>query len=326
MAPDRPNTVQYVLIPADVTQPMQELEVEQPEGLEVECLTNWMQDYYRKQCKVATDEGKEAFRKTLTEKMPAEMITEEMLSGAYGMQLVESVALMSGGPHTGGIHVNLYCDDKGQMKGLPLNPRAMGVCDIVNKPSQVYGDCFVGRVFETADDFHRLGFTLKECDSSSVWVGKAAALNLNKAQDAGGSSAALKDFQAMAGGKGAQVFDTSSVTKAEAEAPMVEADPGETPGAYTWTQSLEEVVVSVGCPKGTKSNQIKCKIRPNNLSLNIIGIEDGVIFADVVLFAPVDPEESNWSIEDRGEKRILSITMAKGKKMRWLDLKTVSGK
>jgi len=102
----------------------------------------------------------------------------------------------------------------------------------------------------------------------------------------------------MAGGKGAQVFDTSSVTKAEAEAPMVEADPGETPGAYTWTQSLEEVVVSVGCPKGTKSNQIKCKIRPNNLSLNIIGIEDGVIFADVVLFAPVDPEESNWSIED----------------------------
>eukprot|EP00976_Prorocentrum_cordatum_P007191 143532-Prorocentrum_minimum.AAC.1 len=33
-------------------------------------------------------------------------------SQAYGMQLVESVPLMSGGPHTDFVHVNLYCDDK----------------------------------------------------------------------------------------------------------------------------------------------------------------------------------------------------------------------
>eukprot|EP00976_Prorocentrum_cordatum_P105224 1194193-Prorocentrum_minimum.AAC.9 len=84
-----------------------------------------------------------------------------------------------------------------------------------------------------------------------------------------------------------------------------------TAGAYTWTQSLEEVVVAVGCPKGrfkvsisgeaadavgfggkrrlsgTKSNQIKCKIRPSNLSLSIAGIPEPTVFADVSNVRPL---------------------------------------
>jgi len=95
MARARPATVKFVLIPADTSQPMQQLEVEQPEGKEVECLTNWMQQYYRNQGHVASEEGKEAFRKQLSDKMPVEMITDEMLSGAYGMQLVESLLTLS---------------------------------------------------------------------------------------------------------------------------------------------------------------------------------------------------------------------------------------
>eukprot|EP00240_Pyramimonas_obovata_P005742 CAMPEP_0118929646 /NCGR_PEP_ID=MMETSP1169-20130426/6589_1 /TAXON_ID=36882 /ORGANISM="Pyramimonas obovata, Strain CCMP722" /LENGTH=324 /DNA_ID=CAMNT_0006871879 /DNA_START=52 /DNA_END=1026 /DNA_ORIENTATION=+ len=324
MPPAKPSTVKYVLIPADASQPMEELEVEQPEGKEVECLTNWMQEYYRKQGRVASEEGKAAFRKQLSEKMPADMITEEMLSGAYGMQLVESVPLMSGGPHSDWEHVNLYCDDKGQMKCLPLNARAMGLADAAGKPSQVYGDCFVGRVYETADDFHRLHFTMQECDSTAAWINKAKDHNLKKAHDSSG----MRTMQDLANASGTQVFDTSNMQRVQVvDDPMADAaDPGDTPGAFTWTQSQTEVVVAVGCPKGTKSNQIKCKIRPNNLSLAITGIPEPTVFDDVLLFAKVDPEESTWSIEDQGEKRILSITLTKENKMRWLDLKTALAK
>lgn len=80
---------------------------------QVECLTNTMQKHYREQGVAASEEGKAAFAEQLKTKLPAGAeLTEDMLTGAFGMQLVESVPLLSGGPHTGWIHVNMYCDDK----------------------------------------------------------------------------------------------------------------------------------------------------------------------------------------------------------------------
>jgi hypothetical protein len=79
----------------------------------VECLTNVMQKHYREQGVAASEEGKAAFAEQLKTKLPAGAeLTEDMLTGAFGMQLVESVPLLSGGPHTSWIHVNMYCDDK----------------------------------------------------------------------------------------------------------------------------------------------------------------------------------------------------------------------
>jgi len=197
-----------------------------------------MQKHYREQGVAASEEGKAAFAEQLKTKLPAGAeLTEDMLTGAFGMQLVESVPLLSGGPHTGWIHVNMYCDDKcvhpaacrdgerkrrlgvhirdgavhrlaatiasaphgllcaaeaswdrtarrggsdegglsarggcvvrgrrrgrGQMKSLPPNARAMGIAEACGKPTQVYGDVFMGRLYEDADDFVRLNFELK---------------------------------------------------------------------------------------------------------------------------------------------------------------------
>jgi hypothetical protein len=72
-----------------------------------------MQKHYRELGVAASEEGKAAFAEQLKTKLPAGAeLTEDMLTGAFGMQLVESVPLLSGGPHTGWIHVNMYCDDK----------------------------------------------------------------------------------------------------------------------------------------------------------------------------------------------------------------------
>jgi hypothetical protein len=47
------------------------------------------------------------------------------------------------------------------MKSLPPNARAMGIAEACGKPTQVYGDVFIGRLYEDADDFVRLNFELK---------------------------------------------------------------------------------------------------------------------------------------------------------------------
>jgi hypothetical protein len=47
------------------------------------------------------------------------------------------------------------------MKNLPLNTRAMGIAEACGKPTHVYGDIFMGRLYEDADDFVRLSFELK---------------------------------------------------------------------------------------------------------------------------------------------------------------------
>lgn len=80
---------------------------------QVECLTNTMQKHYREQGLVASDEGKAEWAEQLKGKLPkGAEITDDMLVGAFGMQLVESVPMLSGGPHTGFMHINMYCDDK----------------------------------------------------------------------------------------------------------------------------------------------------------------------------------------------------------------------
>lgn len=47
------------------------------------------------------------------------------------------------------------------MKSLAPNARAMGIAEACGKPTQVYGDVFMGRLYEDADDFVRLNFELK---------------------------------------------------------------------------------------------------------------------------------------------------------------------
>jgi hypothetical protein len=118
-------------------------------------------------------------------------------------------------------------------------------------------------------------------------------------------------------------MNNMSVAK-EPELEPEAADPGDTAGAFTWAQSTDELVISVSCPKGTTTKQVKCVIKRNSLSLSVAALPEPAVFDGLQLFGFVAVDECNWSIEDAGDKRLLTITLTKEKGMRWLDLKTAT--
>ena len=53
------------------------------------------------------------------------------------MQLVESVPLVSNSKANGFVGVNMYVDDTGAIKQLPINVRASDICRCCGHPTQV---------------------------------------------------------------------------------------------------------------------------------------------------------------------------------------------
>jgi hypothetical protein len=62
--------------------------------------------------------------------------------------LVDSVPLVLNTPAVQHVSVNLYVDDKGTAKGLPVNARASAIVQACGKMLEVRGDAFIGRVFD----------------------------------------------------------------------------------------------------------------------------------------------------------------------------------
>ena len=65
-------------------------------------------------------------------------------------------------PATKHIGVNLYVDDQGEAKQLPVNPRASAICAGIGRSLQVRGDAFISRFFDNDDRFERLDFFRSE--------------------------------------------------------------------------------------------------------------------------------------------------------------------
>eukprot|EP00854_Cymbomonas_tetramitiformis_P025498 gene25498-31149_t len=310
MAGSKLKSFKFVYIPCDSAQPVEEWEQEQPEGQEVECLTHRLQEHYRT---VASPQSSEDVKTALSQQLKSQLsegqkISDDMLTAALNMQLVESAALLPGGPHSQFVHVNMYCDDKGQAKQLPTNSRAIGLSAACGVPRHVYGDCFVGRVFEDHDDFYRLNFLLKEVSSDAQWVQEAAKWNQAKATDTH-----AQEFMQSVGAN-----PHLSAPKAEPAADVPSKDPTEI-GKYEWNQAGEEVNIIVACPKGTKAKNVKCNIGKNKIKLEIDTLETPLVL-DGQLFQEVEREECNWTIEDSGDKRLLTVNLIKEKEMRWLML------
>ncbi|KAH8927493.1 CS-domain-containing protein [Atractiella rhizophila] len=80
---------------------------------------------------------------------------------------------------------------------------------------------------------------------------------------------------------------------------------------YRWTQTLDDVNVSVPVPPGTRSKMLAVTIGKKKLSVGLKGQEQvmgGELYADVKL------DDSTWHIED---EKLVVITLEKVKKQTW---------
>jgi len=97
------------------------------------------------------------------------------------------------------VGINMYVDDQGTIKGLPLNARATQIAQMVGLPLEVRGDAFVARFFDDDDGFDRLDFTLADLSSSAPWVAAAREFHTKKNLSGDTTEKAYKRLMAGAG-------------------------------------------------------------------------------------------------------------------------------
>jgi len=293
----------FVFIPVDVDTPLEEWDQEQPEGKEVECLTQRLQEYFRQTTtpNAASKEAVLAQLKANGVKIPdGEGLSDDLVEAMAGMQLVESIPLQSGNKDNGFVHVNLYCDDSGTAKGLPNNPRASAISEQCGVPRSVHGDVFVGRLIDDGNDlFTRLNFTLAEMSTDAEWMQRTKSVNLSK-----NTSEQIQQMQQLAG-PGASVVtpETHAAVIMDEDVPVEE-------GSYTWTQDNDEVEIRVLCPACTKAKDVKCTIKSKSIALGIATLPNPEVLQGN-FSATVDPDDTNWSIENSDGRRLVRVTIAK---------------
>ncbi|URD78111.1 CS domain [Musa troglodytarum] len=80
---------------------------------------------------------------------------------------------------------------------------------------------------------------------------------------------------------------------------------------YSWTQTLQEVTVSIPVLQGTKSRFVTCEIKKTHLK---VGLRGQPLIIDGDLYQPVKAEDCFWSIEDG---KFISVLLTKQNQMEW---------
>mmetsp|Transcript_418 Transcript_418/g.705 ORF Transcript_418/g.705 Transcript_418/m.705 type:complete len:257 (-) Transcript_418:123-893(-) len=180
----------YVYIPCDSSEEMEERVMKYDDKTEVSCLTDAFQEQARKQSATASKEEQRALftqhlAQNLKEKGQESLISsmnDNMINMFMNMETVDIVALLPNSPKFDYIGVNMYVDDKGSSKMLPVNPRATEIAQRCGVNTNVRGDCFISRARETTgDEYSRMDFTLKELSSASAspnWMDLARDFHL----------------------------------------------------------------------------------------------------------------------------------------------------
>ena len=176
-------TVKYVRIPADISEPLEELELEVPPDLEtnLSCFTTTLQDYFRRTGGAFTAEGKAAMKESVVARLQQQQPGSagpdmEMLDRLAESQTVDIVQVLPATKNSEYMGVNLYVDDKGVSRGSPRNARASAICQQCGSNTDILGDGFLARVWDDQEGFERHDFTIADVSSDAPWVQLAARL------------------------------------------------------------------------------------------------------------------------------------------------------
>lgn len=175
------RTFKYVYIPADNSDPIQQFEESMEEGKEVESLLDRLKSHFRKTGPTKTTAQLNQQRHQLLQTLPqGATVDQRMLDIATSLNMVETVSLLSHTRDHKFVAINLYVDDEGMVKNLPINKRASEIAQCAGNPIEVRGDAFLARVLDDGDNFDRLDFTIDEISSNAEWVQHAQIQNAKR--------------------------------------------------------------------------------------------------------------------------------------------------
>ena len=180
-------TIFYVLIPADSSEPMLDLQLPVPATPEenIGCLTKTLTGHYSRVAPIG-QAAVDSMRTQLLSKSDASTKApdEAMLGMLAQSQTVDIVQLLPATAASGFFGVNMYVDDKGQAKQSPINVRASAVCTACGMPTEVRGDAFVAKVWDDQDGFVRHDLRVSDLASDAPWVLEAKQRNVLRANPA----------------------------------------------------------------------------------------------------------------------------------------------
>jgi len=177
----RNRTFKFVYIPSDNSEPIQQCEESIKEGKEVESLLDRLKSHFRTTGPTKSTSQLNHQRHQLLQTLPqGATIDQRMLDIATSLSMVETVSLLSHTKDHNFIAINLYVDDEGMVKNLPLNMRASEIAQCAGNPIEVRGDAFLARVLDDGDNFDRLDFTIDEISSNAEWVKHAQIQNAKR--------------------------------------------------------------------------------------------------------------------------------------------------
>eukprot|EP00924_Labyrinthula_sp_SR-Ha-C_P000994 maker-scaffold_7-snap-gene-10.19-mRNA-1 protein AED:0.30 eAED:0.30 QI:160/1/1/1/1/1/2/102/332 len=162
-----------VFIPSSSTSPMETQTILQPEGKALQAMTQFCNKHFSKTQLSATQ------KMNFTSKLSKENKSAQVSALNHLAQITTTdvIKLQPNISETKFIGVNMYVDDKGVAKNLPLNQRAMAIAHAAGVPQNIHGDVFIAKQFDDEEGFNRLNFTEKDLDSSQTWFQTARKIN-----------------------------------------------------------------------------------------------------------------------------------------------------
>jgi hypothetical protein len=171
--------------------------------------------------------------------------------------------------------VQLYLDEVGALKRLPVNGRASALVARCGYGSgvSIHGDAFVGRLRtrESVGSLLRrsVDFFLDDMLPSSPWQRFAAEENL-----------AAQAKEGRLGGVSAEEMTSG----------------GGTGEGYVWTQSADgEVEVTIRVPAGTRAKQCKIAMKKKSLSVAVVAAD---VALHLTLWGAIAVDDSTWCVDD----------------------------
>lgn len=184
-----------VFVPADVNSLIEEKVMTFKEEDEVGCMSTMCQKHFQSGSGTLTPEQKASLKAQIEAQMKAKNqvgeIDDRLLDLMGSTETVDIIPIYPSRPDNNFVGINMYCDDKGVVKGLPVNVRASDIVRVCGKAMQVNGDVFFGRVLDDGRDlFKRQDFLMADLSTSAPWVSAAHAFNTSQAALAPRSSLA----------------------------------------------------------------------------------------------------------------------------------------
>merc|ERR1711865_1010330 len=214
-------------------------------------------------------------------------VSEASIERTLAEGCVESFCLARSSERNGFRTINMYLDEAGALKLLPLNNRAMQLarrCGF-EPPPTVHGDVFLGRV-SSQPLVANTDFSREEIGSDAEWLASAPADNMH-----------------------AQAIQARELGLPEAAPPVDEEHVAD---GYVWIQTDEDVEIQVQVPEGTKAKSIALDIKSRSVMVKL----DKVQMLEIsTLLASVAVDECSWTIDSK--LGVLTITLEKTSHFVW---------